>query len=284
MLALFPLNATLKESTGHYAKISEDVNLFYQDVGTGDPIVFIPGWLVSSDIFEAQIAHFSQKYRVIALDPRSQGKSSVTLENNNYTQHGVDLAQFLDQLHLKNVVLVAWSWGCNDLYSYVRLKGVDSVKAVVCIDASPKSSGSKGEWAFADYQDWGKALIQPLMYQRPSYAKDWAQSMVEKKLPSQKLDWFINQSLRTPTYAALEMAIDAIYADYRPEAKLLDKKGVPTLDVISDQFADAAKEWLEDNCPRTSLRIIGKKHLAFWEHPDRFNRLLDQFLDGLSKE
>ncbi|MBI3900764.1 MAG: alpha/beta hydrolase [Chlamydiia bacterium] len=173
LVILLPLNATLKESDGHYVKINKNVSLFYYDKGSGDPLIFIPGWLMPADIFKHQIAHFSQKYRVIALDPRSQGNSTVTLENNHYTQHGADLAKFLDALHLQNVIVVAWSWGCNDLYAYVRLKGTDNLKAAICIDASPKSSGGKEEWAFANYQDWGSSVAQPMMYHRPSYAKQW---------------------------------------------------------------------------------------------------------------
>lgn len=281
LVVLFPLNATLKETNGHYLKIDESVSLFYYDVGSGEPLVFIPGWLMPSEVFEAQITYFSQKYRVIAVDPRSQGRSSVTLENNNYTQHGADLAKFLDQLHLQNVVLVAWSWGCNDLYAYVRLKGTENLKAAICIDASPKSSGGKEEWAFANYQDWGSAVIQPMMYNRLPYAKQWAQSMIERPLSSQELNWFVNQSLKTPTYAALEMALDAIYADYQPEARLLESKNIPSLDFVSGRFADLAKKWLQVNSPHTQLQVMGEKHLAFWEHPDRFNSLLEKFLEGL---
>jgi len=283
LVVLLPLNATLKEASGHYAKISEEVSLFYHDVGIGEPLVFIPGWLMPSEVFKAQIAYFSQKYRVIALDPRSQGHSSVTLENNNYTQHGADLAKFLDQLHLHNVIVVAWSWGCNDLYAYVRLKGSENLKAAICIDASPKSSGGKGQWAFADYQDWGSAVVQPMMYNRASYAKEWAQSMIERPLSSQELNWFINESFKTPTYAALEMAVDAIYADYQPEARLLESKNIPTLDFVSERFADVAKKWLQVNSPHTQLQIMGEKHLAFWEHPDRFNKLLERFLEDVLK-
>ena len=138
LIVLLPLNATFKQTHGHYAEISEGVSLFYYDLGKGDPLVFIPGWLMPSEVFEAQMIYFSQKYRVIALDPRSQGRSTVTLENNNYTQHGADLVKFLNLLHLENVIIVAWSWGCNDLYAYVRLKGVENLKAAICVDASPK--------------------------------------------------------------------------------------------------------------------------------------------------
>src|SRR5436190_1712559 len=115
------VNAALatNEITGKYIKVSDDLTLFYRDAGNGSAIILIPGWTMSSNVFKSQIDYFSKKYRVLALDPRSQGRSNITLENNNYTQHGADLARFIESLNLKNVILVGWSWGCDDAYSYV---------------------------------------------------------------------------------------------------------------------------------------------------------------------
>src|SRR3989339_670125 len=253
LLHLCPLAAMMKENTGHYAKISDDVSLFYQDFGSGQPLVFIPGWLMSSDVFEAQIAYFSQNYRVIALDPRSQGRSSLTMENNNYTQHGLDLAKFLDYLQLQDVVLIGSGWGCNDLYAYTKLRGTDNLKAAVFIDAPPKATNeTEGKWACAKCQDWGSTLIQPLIYNRSSFVKTWVQSLVEKDLSLCELNQLISQSFRTPTYAALEMAIDAVYADYSPESKLLANKKVPILELATEESVKSLKMK-----PQMGIKLIG---------------------------
>ena len=52
---------------------SDGVRIHYLDAGKGAAIVFIPGWTMPAWIWEKQIAHFAPKYRVIAIDPRSQG-------------------------------------------------------------------------------------------------------------------------------------------------------------------------------------------------------------------
>ena len=269
----------LTDPQGHYEKISNDLNLYYQDSGEGPVMLLVPGWTMSSDVFKAQIDFFDKKYRVIAIDPRSQGRSTKTLENNNYTQHGQDLAQFIEDLKLKNITLVAWSWGCLDAYSYIRLKGVDNLHAFVCVDASPKPSGNKTEWAAADYQNWGTDLIQPVTYNRIAFSKAWAQSMVERKLTPDEQTWIVNESLRTPTSAAIQLAADAIYADYRPEAELLDNKKVPTLDFLDQALSANAIHWLQDHAPHAKTKIMGK-HLMLWEHPNEFNQTLAEFLDG----
>ncbi|HLB52324.1 MAG TPA: alpha/beta hydrolase [Chlamydiales bacterium] len=263
-----------------YVKISDDVTLFYQEKGVGDPLIFIPGWCMSSEIFKAQIEFFSQNYRVIALDPRSQGRSSLTLENNQYTQHGEDFAKVLDHLQLQNVTVVAWSWGCYDLYAYLRLKGVNQLKKVVFIDASPKCTGKKEDWAFAESSAWGVILFQPIMYRRLKFTKEWLQSMVDKKLSQEELDLLASYALRTPTYAAVEMAVDAVYADYTKEAELLDEKKIPTLNLVSNAFAKVASQWLQVHAPHAQVAVMGEKHLAFWEYPDKVNQILEHFLKG----
>ena len=98
-------------------------NALLRGAGSGQTIVFVPGWTFSHDVFYRQISYFSKHYHVIAVDPRSQGLSPMTLENNNYDQHGKDLANLIDKLQLKHIILVGWSAGCFDAYAYMRAKG-----------------------------------------------------------------------------------------------------------------------------------------------------------------
>src|SRR3974390_668049 len=80
---------------GQYVRVSDDLELYYEDVGQGQPLLLVPGWTASGVVFGKQIEHFSKAYRVITFDPRSQGLSTRTLEHNNYRQHGRDLAAFI---------------------------------------------------------------------------------------------------------------------------------------------------------------------------------------------
>ena len=103
-------------SRGNFVSVSPDLELYYVETGTGTPLIFIPGWCGTTEFFmEYQIPHFSKNYRVISFDPRSQGRSTRTLENNNYIQHGKDLRAFMEAMELKDVILVGHSAGCHDL-------------------------------------------------------------------------------------------------------------------------------------------------------------------------
>ena len=91
---------------GQYVKVSPDLELYYEEDGVGTPLILIPGWQCTTEFLVHQIPHFSKNYRVLAYDPRGHGRSSKTLENNHYTQHGHDLKAFIDTLELNEVVLV----------------------------------------------------------------------------------------------------------------------------------------------------------------------------------
>jgi pimeloyl-ACP methyl ester carboxylesterase len=84
--------AISQAKAGQFVKVSDDLELFYEDVGQGPPIVLVPGWTASGVVFSQQIDHFSKSYRVITYDPRSQGLSTRTLDHNDYAQYGRDLA------------------------------------------------------------------------------------------------------------------------------------------------------------------------------------------------
>ena len=266
-----------------FLTLSDNTSLYYEEAGNGQPIIFIPGWTATHHFFSHQISYFSSKYRVITFDPRGQGLSPATLNNNDYLQHGKDLASLINQLKLKNVVLVSWSWGCYDAYAYVRQYGVNNIKAFVCIDAAPKAFGPEGQWRASVNQSDIGGIIQQMENNRYGFTSAWVQSMLEKPLDDTKRTLIVDEVLRTPTYVALLLMFDALNSDYGPEAKLLDQSHVPTLEIISEAMANDAKAWLKNNSPHAQVEVMGK-HMMFWEHADKFNPILENFLENSSEK
>ena len=88
-----------------YFEVVPGVDLRYVDEGEGRPIVFVPGYSFSIDVFEHQIEYFRRDFRCIAVDPRCHGKSTITHFGNTYDQQGADLGRFIEGLGLKDVVL-----------------------------------------------------------------------------------------------------------------------------------------------------------------------------------
>lgn len=255
-----------------------DTSLYYQEAGRGQVIVFIPGWTGTHTFFEKQLPYFGKSYRAITFDPRGQELSPATFDHNSYEQHGQDLAALIDHLQLKNVILVGWSFGCRDAYAYVRLKGTANIKAFVCIDNSPAGVGKPNEWHSPGAAEGRKQTAAGIEHNRYVFTQQLVQAMNDRPLTSQESQVFVDQMLHTPSYVALLLLGDASLTDYTTETELLDKQGIPVLNVVATPLAPLAASWLKIHAPHAQLVTTWDKHMLFWEHSDAFNPMLADFL------
>ncbi len=272
------------ELQGKYIKVSPDLDVYYEEAGSGEPIIFIPGWTASSYYFRQQVAHFSENYRAISYDPRSQGRSSKTLENNNYTQHGEDLKAFMDALKLKDVVLVGHSAGCNEAHAYFRAYGTEKVRAFVCIDQSPKPILEKeGDWGWISTPTDLVGTHDALAYDRLNFSRGFIPELFSRSLTEAELNAQVDMVMRTPTSVALLLNYDSFTADYTPEAQMIDGE-IPVLYALADEegWAELGQTWLANNAPNTEVVILeGAAHNLHVEFPDRFNAAVDAFLEKI---
>lgn len=264
---------------GQYVRVSPDLELYYEEAGSGSPIIFIPGWTGTTEFFREQMAHFSNSHRAIVFDPRGQGRSSRTLENNNYIQHGADLRAFMEALDLKDVVLVGHSWGCRDAYAYFRTYDTENVKAFVCIDSPPM-----GIWGTERSESDLKQQFEGMTHNRLERTRGFVQAMVTRELTEDEVDWFVDEMMKTPTYVTVLLMFDGFTGDYTEEAKMIDGK-IPVLNVLADPgwfegWTEAGKAWLAENAPNSEVEAFGL-HLNFWEFPDKFNAVVDEFLEKI---
>ncbi|MGI2293726.1 alpha/beta fold hydrolase [Paenibacillus sp. GXUN7292] len=271
----------MTERAGQYIQMDSGVELFIQDIGSGEPILFIPGWTFTGEVFEHQLAHYSKTNRVIAVDPRSQGKSSIALHGNNYVTHGSDIGKLIKALQLDKVTMVGWSFGCLAVWEYIRQYGLDKVKAVVQIDLSPKPLSTNHE------EDWVEGPLDDIAGAYSLYTQDAARQrefveayvtgvMIQREVEPQELNWLVSQSMNTPHYIAANLFASGMFSDYREEAKLASE-AVPTLAIAAEHWGDTAKAFMNRIAPNTEVVIFGG-HLMFWEHAEKFNQTLDQFL------
>ena len=91
---------------------TDGVKISFSKQGDGDTaILFVHGWSNNRTIWEEQIAHFSQKYTVIGIDLAGFGKSGNNRKSWTISAFGDDVIAVIDQLGLKDVVLIGFSLG-----------------------------------------------------------------------------------------------------------------------------------------------------------------------------
>ncbi|MCJ8158143.1 alpha/beta fold hydrolase [Sphingomonas sp. LaA6.9] len=118
----------------------DGTEIFYKDWGSKDaqPIVFSHGWPLSADAWDPQLVFFANAgFRVIAHDRRSHGRSSQVWDNNTMDQYGDDLAELIEQLDLKDAVVIGHSTGGGEVTRFLGRHGTSRVAKVVLVGAVP---------------------------------------------------------------------------------------------------------------------------------------------------
>ena len=117
---------------------SGSISLYYEDHGTGQPVVLIHGYPLSSTSWEKQVPILLEAgYRVIAYDRRGFGKSSQPTTGYNYDTFAEDLHKLMTHLKLRDAVLVGFSMGGGEVARYIGKFGSRDVSKGVIIGGIP---------------------------------------------------------------------------------------------------------------------------------------------------
>jgi non-heme chloroperoxidase len=117
---------------------SGDIQLYYEDHGSGDPVVLIHGYPLSGASWEKQVsALLSAGRRVITYDRRGFGKSSQPATGYNYDTFTEDLQKVVTHLNLQNFALVGFSMGGGEVARYIGKYGSKGVSHAVFISSVP---------------------------------------------------------------------------------------------------------------------------------------------------
>ena len=105
---------------------STEIEIHYEDHGSGQPVVLIHGYPLSGASWEKQERELLRAgYRVITYDRRGFGKSSQPTVGYDYDTFAADLNALLEQLDLNNVVLVGFSMGTGEVVRYISTIRLD---------------------------------------------------------------------------------------------------------------------------------------------------------------
>ncbi len=253
-----------------YIRSSDGVRLHYLTAGSGPSIVLQPGWTMPAEIWEPQIRALSKSFRVVALDPRSQGKSDRPCAGHYTSRRAQDIKEVMDKLSLAPTVLVGWSLGATEVMAYVDQFGTASLRGIVLVDGvigrDPDPAIVAGYWS----------RMKQVQTNREEYTTQFVHDMYKTPQSEAYLKRITAAALRVPTDSAVLLLLNAYASgeDYRPALAKVDK---PILYVATPNMQGQVA-MLRQRMPSARIEMFENAgHALFVDEADRFNRLLTEF-------
>ncbi len=253
------------------------------DRGAKRTILFVPGWSMSTAVWEGQLARFASAAHVVSIDPRSQGQSTVTTRFNTPEQRAQDLHRVIQSLKLTNIVLVGWSQGVQDVAAYAAAFEGDGVSGYVLVDA-PVASGPAD--AVAHPGELQQQLERFAMYEQfpKQYLAGMMNAIIRSPEGRKRIDDYVNIGLRTPPDVGITMLMMDFIAKDRRAA--LAKFNRPALIIASAQSEEieAQREMSRHIKDARFETIDNAGHAVFLDQPQRFYELLAGFAEQLQSK
>ncbi len=260
-----------------------DAQLYYEDYGQGQPIIFIHGVWMSSRFFKKQIPYFAERHRIITVDMRGHGRSAKVHTGHTIAAYARDVHTLIQGLALKDVILLGWSMGAFVVWDYVKQFGTKGLKATVIVEESA-SDYKKEDWPLGafDFQELCE-IMATVQTDRAAFVHELITAMFKDAPAEEDRQWMFDEITRLPESIASAILFDQTVQDYRP---VLPSVSVPSLLCFGRDeklIPIAAAKHLEQTLPDTRFVFFENSgHCPFLEEPDKFNQEVDAFIRSLS--
>ncbi len=220
-----------------FVQTADGVSLFYNDWGSGTPVVLIHGWPLNSDMWEnTSVALASQGLRVVAYDRRGFGRSSQPWGGYDYDTMSDDLAAIMDKLDLRGATLVGFSMGGGEVARYLSRHGTTRVaKAALVAAVTPFLLKTQDNPNGADKSVFD-GIIAGLTADRAHFLTGFAKTFYGAGMLNFSVSTeLLQQSLQMALMGSLRATLECVHAfgetDFRPDMKAFT---IPTLVVHGD--------------------------------------------------
>ncbi len=268
------------------AENGADIEIYYEDHGSGRPVVLIHGYPLDGHCWERQTrVLLAAGYRVITYDRRGFGRSSQPATGYDYDTFASDLSLLLEHLNLTGIVLGGFSMGTGEVTRYLGRYGPGRVAKAVMFGVIPpfllKAPGNPEGVDGQLFADIKNAIVKD----RYAYFKDFLDNfyntdkLAPERISDQAWQASFNAAAAASPYATYA-CVDSWLTDFRDDLPRID---VPTLVAhgTEDRILpyDATARRLPGLIKDLKLVTVeGGPHNIGWTHPDEVNTALLDFL------
>lgn len=262
------------------------INLHYEDLGTGKPVVLIHGWPMSGASWEKQIAALlATSHRVITYDRRGFGRSTQPSVGYEYETLTEDLHKILEGLYLSDVTLVGFSMGGGEVAHYLGKYGSERISKAVFIGAIPPFLLKTADNPEGVDGSVFEGIKQGLVADRPAFLTEFLKNFYNfdvlggRKVSEQLIQSMWNIAVGASPKATLD-CVTAWGTDFRQDLAKID---VPTLVIHGDADRivplDVTATRIHAAVKNAQLVVVeGAPHGLIWTHAEQVNAALLKFL------
>jgi len=256
-------------------------DLYYEDYGEGQPIVFLHGAWAGLRFFEPQLTALSDEYRTVALDFRGHGRSEKTEQGHTARQYARDIHEFLVHHDLDDIVLVGWSMGAGVTWEYVDQFGTERVQGLVNVDSEPSPFQQEdyefGRMGLEELSD----LFVEIQTDHLSLIERQNELLLKDPSAGDLKTMMFDEASHTPPPIK-----SAIFADVLREPTDV----LPDIDVPMLVCAGADEKWRSVESVKRVAELVPDSrfelfeecgHCITAEEPERFNQVVSDFVDSL---
>jgi non-heme chloroperoxidase len=264
-----------------YIEVEPNVRLHVTDAGEGRPIVLIPGWPLSDEMYEYQYNDLINKnFRVIGITLRGFGKSDKPYGNYNYNVHASDIKKVLDKLDIKDAVLGGFSMGGAIAIRYASVDDGTRISKLALFGAAAPIWTQRKDFPFNLPKSAVDDLIELNYKDRPKLLSNFAKifSATETSLNEGIGSWLNGICLRASSYATAQCLIALRDTDLRND---LVKIKIPTVimhgrkdKICSFDLAEQMKAGISNS---HIVAFEDSGHSLFLEETQKFNTELIKF-------
>ena len=276
-----PVKKKALKTRAEYVEVDPNVRLHITDAGEGRPVVLIPGWPLSDEMYEYQFNDLINKnIHVIGITLRGFGKSDKPYGANDYDVHASDISKVLRKLDVKDAVLAGFSMGGAIAVRYLSLFKGARVSKLILAGAAVPIWTQREDFPYNLPKSAVDDLIHLNYQDRPKLLADFAKifSATPTALNKGIGNWLNGIGLSASSHATAQCLIALRDTDLRKELK---KIAIPTLimhgkkdKICSYDLAEQMKAGILNS---RLVAFENSGHSLFLEETQKFNEELIQF-------
>ena len=265
---------------------SEELQIFYEDLGKNSPIIFISGWPLTHQMWEYQVTPLRELgFRCIVYDRRGFGRSEQSLNSYDYDVLAADLKTLIDLIDADNITLVGFSMGGGEAIRYCSKYNCEKIGRIVLVSSMVpymlKTDNNPDGVPLEEIQQFDRQIRDD----RPGFLTTFGKhfygvNFISRPVSQGILEWTNSMAFTVSQKAMLACAESFSQTDFTNE---LESIKIPTLIIHGDNDktipVKATSEQAASLISSSLYKVYpGAPHGLFYTHKDILNRDIVSFV------